>query len=346
MVHELVGEAFNRLDPLGQQVMQALAIYSLPVPPVAVDFLLQPYLVAIDSAPVLGRLVNMQFVRRDAGRYYLYHVDRDYALSRIPEGEPADREATEPQFTRYGLWHRGAGYFAQTRKPRAAWKRLDDLAPQLAEFELRRQGEDYDTAADVLLEIDFDYLLLWGHYRLTVELHQRLQDKLTNPDLRQASIGNLGIALYSMGRYREAIARHEEALAIARDIGDRGNEGAWLGNLARSYADLGETRRAIDLSEQALAIARDIGHRQGEAIHLINLGDCYAGGEEWERRSSTMTKRSASRTRTILSRPRARLATDWPRCICSWRSFQRLSRLRRSPACTTTLLTRLTLLQR
>ncbi|MGQ0776963.1 MAG: hypothetical protein ACT4NY_21515 [Pseudonocardiales bacterium] len=50
VVHALVGEAFTRLDPLTQQVMQALAIYPVPVPPVAVDHLLQPYRSAIDAA--------------------------------------------------------------------------------------------------------------------------------------------------------------------------------------------------------------------------------------------------------------------------------------------------------
>jgi hypothetical protein len=49
----------------------------VPVPPVAVDCLLQPYQPAIDAVPVLGRLVNMQFVRREVGRYYLHQVDRD-----------------------------------------------------------------------------------------------------------------------------------------------------------------------------------------------------------------------------------------------------------------------------
>ena len=93
VVQALVGEAFSRLDPLAQQVMQALAVYPVPVPPVAVDYLLQPYQPAIDAAPVLGRLVNMQFVRREAGRYYLHQVDRDYALARLPDGEPADRDA-------------------------------------------------------------------------------------------------------------------------------------------------------------------------------------------------------------------------------------------------------------
>ena len=87
VVDVLVGEAFNRLDELAQQVMQALAVFPAAVPAVAVDYLLQPYRQAIDSAPVLGRLVNMHFAKRDAGRYYLHQVDRDYAFGRVPVGE-------------------------------------------------------------------------------------------------------------------------------------------------------------------------------------------------------------------------------------------------------------------
>ena len=87
VVTALVGEAFLRLDPLAQQVMQTLAIFPVPVPAVAVDFLMQPFQSAINAAPVLSRLVNMQFVRRDADCYYLHQIDRDYVLGRIPEGE-------------------------------------------------------------------------------------------------------------------------------------------------------------------------------------------------------------------------------------------------------------------
>ncbi|MDQ3881250.1 MAG: TIR domain-containing protein, partial [Chloroflexota bacterium] len=158
VVEALVGEAFSRLDALAQQVMQALAIYPGPVPPVAVDYLLQPFEPAIDSAPVLGRLVNMQFVRRDAGRYYLHQVDRDYALERVAIGEPSDRHADAPPFSQYALRERAATYFQQTRTARETRKTLDDLAPQLAEFELRCQNGDHDTAAQVLFDISHEYL--------------------------------------------------------------------------------------------------------------------------------------------------------------------------------------------
>jgi hypothetical protein len=137
VVAVLVGEAFSRLDPTAQRVMQALATYRYPVPPAAVDYLLQPHVSGIDSGRVLSRLVNMHFVHRDAGRYYLHQVDRDYALSRIARGGPDDRGAEVPSLTRYALQHRAAEWFKLSRKPREAWKSLDDLAAQLAEFELR-----------------------------------------------------------------------------------------------------------------------------------------------------------------------------------------------------------------
>ena len=191
----------------------------------AVDYLLQPYRPAVDAAPVLSRLVNMQFVRREAGRYYLHQVDRDYALSRVPAGEPADRDADPAPFTQQALRHRGADYFEQTRTPRENWKTLDDLAPQLAEFELRCQGQDYDTAAQVLLGIDFDYLIRWGHYRLTVEMHQRLQGHLDDPKTDASSKDSLGVCCRSLGEFPRAIDLFEQALAINREYGnERGRD--------------------------------------------------------------------------------------------------------------------------
>src|SRR5262249_16735407 len=156
VVAVLVGEAFSRLDLTAQRVMQALAIYRYPVPPAAVDYLLQAHIPGVESGPVLRRLVNMQFARRHAGRYYIHQADRDYALSRLVEGAPDDREAAMPPLTRFALRHRAAEWFKRSRKPREAWKTLGDLAAQLSEFELRCEGDDYDTAAALLLEFDFD----------------------------------------------------------------------------------------------------------------------------------------------------------------------------------------------
>jgi tetratricopeptide (TPR) repeat protein len=303
VVEALVGQAFERIDPTAQQVMQALAVYGRPVTPAAVDFLLQPYLPGVDSAPVLNRLVGMHFARKEGGQYYLHPVDRAYAFQSVPEGSESDRperrlseierllrslnadrelpsegEAPDsaPVWSRYALLHQGAEYFRRARKPRAEWQSIDDLAPQLAEFDLRCAGEEYVTAFDVVREITFDYLHLWGHYRLLVDLYERIQGRLDNRRSEGVCLSYLGIAYHSLGQVREAIGYYEEALAISREIGDRRGEGNALGNLGIAYYSLGQVREAIGYHEQALAISREIGDRRGEGRHLGNLGLAYA----------------------------------------------------------------------
>ncbi len=301
VVQKLVGEAFNRLDPSAQKVMQALAVYNRPVSPAAIDYLLQPHLPSIDSALVLNRLVNMHFARREAGRYYLHPADKEYAFSIIPVEEELTaktaKDAKENQkeslrslrasrltaFTQHDLLNRAADYFAQARKPRTEWKKLDDLAAQLAEFELRREAGDYDTAASVLNEIDFNYLLLWGHCRLMIDLHENLQGKIQDKMLEMLSIARLGVAYSYIGRIQEFIICEEKALAIAREKKDRHNESEWLGNLGSAYKYLGNIQKAIEYQEAALKITQELGFREGESTHLSNLGNRYAELADYEK---------------------------------------------------------------
>lgn len=275
VVKALVGEAFNRLDPTAQKVMEALAVYERPITSAAIDYLLQPYLSGINSAPVLNRLVNMQFVRKEGSRYYQHAVDRTYALLRIPKGEVSDREDKgNPLWTQYALLHRGAEYFSRARLPPETWKKLDDLSPQLNEFELRYAGEDYDTAANVLASGSY-YLQLWGHYRLMIELHERLQGKLSDPQLQQQNRYALGRAHASVGDYAQAITCYEQILTLAHERADRSWEHIVLTDLGWCYNELGQTAHAIEYSEQALATARELQDQAGEAGALTMLGWYY-----------------------------------------------------------------------
>ncbi|MGB6016521.1 MAG: CHAT domain-containing tetratricopeptide repeat protein, partial [Nodosilinea sp.] len=88
-------------------------------------------------------------------------------------------------------------------------------------------------------------------------------------------------AYNSLGDYRQVIDFYEQHLAIAREIGDRGGEGAALGNLGIAYRSLGNYRQAIDFHEQHLAIAREIGDRGGEGGALNNLGFAYLDAEQF-----------------------------------------------------------------
>jgi len=98
----------------------------------------------------------------------------------------------------------------------------------------------------------------------------------------------LGLAYSALGETRKAIEYYEQALAIAREIGDRRREGNYLGNLGNAYQALGAVRKSIECYEQTLGVHRDIGYRRGEGDALGNLGIAYLASGELERATRTL----------------------------------------------------------
>lgn len=272
VVEVLVGEAYELLDPPAQQVMQALSVYPAPVSAVGVDFMLRPTNPTTDASPILTRLVRRQLVRFHDQHYHLHPVDRDYARGRIPAGSADDPPTA---FTLTALQARAADFYAQIRTPRESWRTIDDVRPQLAEFELRCATGDYDTAATVLDDIDYSYLRMWGHYRTLVELRGRIHGRITDVNLVCSHLINLGNCHVALGGYRTAIDLYTQAQDIARDTGNRGIEGNSLNGLAACHYMLDDYRLSTDLYTRALDLARDTGDRPGESAALEGLGSCH-----------------------------------------------------------------------
>ena len=219
-------------------------------------------------------------VRFQDARYHLHPLDREYARAKLPVGRPDDSPTA---FTLAGLQARAADYYAQIRTPRRSWRSLEDVRPQLAEFELRCATGDYDTAATVLRDIDFGYLQKWGHNRTLVELHGRIRGRITHPALNASHLSNLGLAYYSLGEYRQAIDLHTQALAIARETGHRYGEANVLDYMGRAWLASDDTRQAVALLGQAVGIADATGDieptveaRSWLARAHLQLGDAAA----------------------------------------------------------------------
>jgi tetratricopeptide (TPR) repeat protein len=159
----------------------------------------------------LTRLVRRQLARFQDRRYFLHPLDREYARSQISPGSPGDSPAA---FTLTSLRARAADYYAQIRTPQESWRSLEDIQPQLAAFELRCDTGDYDTAAAVLADIDEDYLQMWGHYRTLVELHQRIDQRITDPFLNGQHLVRLAGCYSRLGDYQHAIDLHAKVLAM------------------------------------------------------------------------------------------------------------------------------------
>ncbi|HEY1437015.1 MAG TPA: tetratricopeptide repeat protein [Casimicrobiaceae bacterium] len=87
------------------------------------------------------------------------------------------------------------------------------------------------------------------------------------------SLANLGTVARYQGSFASARALHEESLAIRRELGSRGSIARSLNNLGNVALDQGDYPSARALHEEGLAIMRELGDRWSIATSLNNLGD-------------------------------------------------------------------------
>lgn len=268
VVEQLVAEGYRRLGEAKRRVIEALAVFDRPVQETAIAYLLHPWWPGLDVQDRLPSLVRGYFVsaNRRAERYSLHPLDRDYAYRQIPD----DRESGS--YNRRNLELRAADFYASIRKPESEWHTIDDLEPQLNEFEHRVLAEDYDDAAHLILEATHRHLVRWGYARRIVSLGQQLEGKIKDKVLENRILGNQGHAYAHLGHYENAVSYYEQALGIAREIGIKASEGHHLGYLGRAYRNLEKYAPSVECHQQALSIAREMNDEDGECINLCNLG--------------------------------------------------------------------------
>ncbi len=259
-----------------QNVTQALAIYGTNAPELAVRYI-HPELDTRKLLRVLETSYAVQFNNTDPVTYSLRPLDQDYAYAQIVKDE------------RKALHLQAASFYRELRKPEEEWKTLEDLQPQLNEFEQLVKAEEFDKACDLLADIDHLYLLPWGHAALVRDLHLQLREKVDNWELNELHLSHLGLAYRDLGEFISAIVYLEKALAFTRkNGGDRRWEGKRLFDLGSAYYASGEAQKdsnkmqtAVDYYREALAIFREkrlalaSDARQMEGACFNNLGLVY-----------------------------------------------------------------------
>ena len=173
-------------------------------------------------------------------------------------------------YTRRSLELRAAEYYASIRKPQDQWRTIEDLAPQLAEFEHRVRAKDYDSAYQLIEAIDGNYLLLWGHYTRLISLRTQLLGHIADRRRCANNQGRLGLAYQNQGRYAQASTLYKAALGIAREIQDREEECAEIHRLGTVARVTGQITQALQYYQTSLALALD---RETFDVNTFRLED-------------------------------------------------------------------------
>ncbi|MCD4766674.1 MAG: tetratricopeptide repeat protein [Methanosarcinales archaeon] len=145
---------------------------------------------------------------------------------------------------------------------------------RVVEFiEVPMAEERRPALVEFALETEFKSL---DEIKHSIELKETLLSELSEADeISGYLLNSLGILFFQLSSYKKAIEYHEQALVIAKEMGDRRVVGTSLGNLGSTYSSLGQVERAIEYYKQALAISQEIGDRRGEGTALGNLGLAY-----------------------------------------------------------------------
>ncbi len=186
-------------------------------------------------------------------------------------------------YTWHSLELRAAEYYASIRKPESEWKTIEDLAPQLAEFEHRVRVEDYERAYMVLRHIDYTYLFTWGYYSQLLAMHEQLFGRLQTIEAQAGNLSSLGRIWGSLRQFEKSVAFEEQALKIYRDLQNLQGEQMSLGALGLAYRRLGQIECGIEYHQRSLNLAQKLGLRHAEGFQLGNLGNAYCSLKQFDK---------------------------------------------------------------
>ncbi len=159
---------------------------------------------------------------------------------------------------------------------------LENIAKQYQSNSIPLEGGLYELPKDeaaLYVSRALVYNKLGQHAEALKDAQKALEKYNSLPDgydgKRQgqsAVFDRLGVTFFLQGRNARALKSLEQALSIAREIGDRAGEGRTLNHLGEVYVSQGDVKPALAVYEQALANHRATGDRAAEGITLHNLG--------------------------------------------------------------------------
>jgi tetratricopeptide (TPR) repeat protein len=247
----------------------------------------------------LERLAGAQLIETPVpGRYRFHDLMRLFAREQVAvdEDPPARTAALERALRWYLGRARGAdallrpaslrdghgdgGVAFADRSAALAW-----LEAELANL-VATAWQAADQAPAALAEVAWQLLVAlrrfldlcrrWTEWQALAQAALRAAQGSADQAAVALALKELGVVHGQYERFHEAINCFEQALGIARQLGDRDTEERIQNNLGLAYAGQGRYQDAIRCFRRSLWILRQVGDRHGEGESLNNLAEMYA----------------------------------------------------------------------
>jgi tetratricopeptide (TPR) repeat protein len=235
----------------------------------------------------IGRLTRAHLVEPGGarGRWRMHDLLRLYA-GQVPGNDPGEREQAVDRLLAWYLQQADAAdkhlwALAGTPVPAEFADRDDALAwldaqrPNLiAAVTMAADTGRNQEAMDLPLTLStyLDWRRRFDDWLTVLAVSRDSARQLNRRDSEAAALNNLGLALWAVRRFEEAISAHQDAAAIFLQTGDRHSEGRVLNNLGTALRAVRRFEEAISAHEDAAAIFRETGDQYREGRVLSNLG--------------------------------------------------------------------------
>ncbi|MEU4349487.1 BTAD domain-containing putative transcriptional regulator [Streptomyces sp. NPDC023838] len=293
-VRRSLAVALGGLDPDAALALRRLGALDLPAYEVAVVARLMG-LPEQRAGAALDRLVEVALLEEISyGRYAPHDLVRDFAreLAARDDGRGA---AVERGLRWYAEAARQSGLVlappdregpARVPEPVGDAAPFPDSAAALAWGDrelpavliLTERYARRSSTVFLLVRAYFSHLQYRGKYGALRHLNRFVLSaaRASGDRVAQAhALGDLAGAHFLASRIEEALALNDEAIALWRELGERGRTQRTLANRGMLLERLGRHAEAAEPLRQSLAITRELDDAYGEAIILSHLGNLY-----------------------------------------------------------------------
>jgi len=314
--------SYDLLEPEDQVLFRRLAIFAGGATFEAVDVVAN----ADGSLDVFGgleRLLEQSLLRQDVGpegepRFSLLETIREFGLEQLEaRGESADAHARHAGFFLTLAEEAGAALHGPTQR---AWlERLE------TEHDNIRAALGWSLTQEPKTALRFGAALFWfwyyrGHLTEGRDWIERAlaTGASASPEVTARVLNWSSAFAWERADYATATARAEEALALARSVGDPTSEGWALVNLGVGASMLGDRKRATTLAVEAEERFRSSGDHHGAAAAIYNQGH-EAGSVGDLDRQRALYEQSLAESRAIGDR----IGASWTLSSLGHRELQR-----------------------
>lgn len=267
-VEAVLDWSFARLDPKLQNLLLNVSVYR------------GTFNISAAQAQMPNDAISEPEVRQLVKRSLLQELDtRDDKGERQFQFQPIVQEYLKRKAGDQTEAHQRAIQYHLSNFTPKPWKNIDDLTAHQGVFyhwcELEQYNQAYNTLRyfDNFLDLQGNYSQLAENYgQLTQQWHPTSETDLINLGW---SLGRLGNAYQSLGKFQPAIAAYQEMQSIFNSLQHQQGTSHALGGLGLMYDFLGQSQEAITYHQQALNIVRDVDDIQWKAACLGNLGNSH-----------------------------------------------------------------------